>query len=271
MNDSWRNIEVSPEDEEILVINKIEQGLGAIPENVVAIRELITRFESCHFKYQQHYKHILESIAVLEPAVAVDTIGLMHPRLEGDQWKNDSTGRSHIGHEYIVALESWINSPDSDDIDIAEQEFLDLNQITKLNLGEKNDTKIRLVRLLIARLLWAPIDELMQGGELDTLENHIIRIDICSYAFPRNLDQVIKSIGKLKPQDTFEGCGSHNDEIVEFVHKGFVELCEWMNGESPENVLALGERTPLKVWLVACLVKTLKESVGLGDIVFGNI
>ena len=81
---AWINIEVSPYDKEITVIDRLEEALGNIPGHVRQIRELITRFETCHFKYQQHYRHIMESIAILQPVVDVSRIGSNHPRHSGN-------------------------------------------------------------------------------------------------------------------------------------------------------------------------------------------
>ncbi len=47
---AWANVEVSPDDEEIAAIDRMEQALDNVPERVRQTRELITRFESCHFK-----------------------------------------------------------------------------------------------------------------------------------------------------------------------------------------------------------------------------
>lgn len=76
---AWINIEVSPYDREITVIDRLEEALGSISAHVRQIRELITRFETCHFKFQQHYRHIMGSIAILQPLVDVSRIGSNHP------------------------------------------------------------------------------------------------------------------------------------------------------------------------------------------------
>lgn len=57
--DAWSNIQISPQDPEIVKINNLERTLGELPENVKKIRGLITRFEVCHFKYQQHLRGLL--------------------------------------------------------------------------------------------------------------------------------------------------------------------------------------------------------------------
>ena len=46
---AWSNIEISPQDPEIIEIGKLEKTQGNISKNVRKIRELITRFEVCHF------------------------------------------------------------------------------------------------------------------------------------------------------------------------------------------------------------------------------
>jgi hypothetical protein len=54
---AWSNIQISPQDPEIVKINNLENNLGELPDKINKIRELITRFEVCHFKYQQHIKN----------------------------------------------------------------------------------------------------------------------------------------------------------------------------------------------------------------------
>lgn len=70
----WSNISISSKDPEIIKINELEARLGKIPDIVYKIRELITRQEVCHFKYQQHIKKIKDSIINFEPDVVPDKI-----------------------------------------------------------------------------------------------------------------------------------------------------------------------------------------------------
>lgn len=42
---AWINIDVPPDDREIIAINKMEATLEDVPEQVCKVRELITRFE----------------------------------------------------------------------------------------------------------------------------------------------------------------------------------------------------------------------------------
>ncbi len=55
---AWSNIEVFDKDPEMIRINKFEKRLGNLTKHVYQIRELITRFEVCHFKARQHLYHI---------------------------------------------------------------------------------------------------------------------------------------------------------------------------------------------------------------------
>ena len=92
--DAWSNINVSAPDSEISRLNKIEQDLGILPDEVRRIRELITRFEVCHFKYQHHLRRIKNSIIAMRCELETDKIGASHIRNGEDAWKNDKTGRS---------------------------------------------------------------------------------------------------------------------------------------------------------------------------------
>ena len=64
---AWSNIQISPQNQEIVKINNLEKKLGELPDKVYKTRELITRFEVCHFKYQQHLRKIKDSMIDLEP------------------------------------------------------------------------------------------------------------------------------------------------------------------------------------------------------------
>jgi hypothetical protein len=239
----------------------MEQALGNVPKQIYKVRELITRFEVCHFKYRQHYQHIIESIAALHPAVDVDRIGSNHPRHGENAVKNDKTGRSRIGQQYIYSLRLWLdNVPISSD-DSQKK----MSQRVTTWLGEKNDNKERLVRQLMARLLYQSMEDYLRGGELGELEYHIMATDICNYSFPQNLEEVIQAIGKLKPVIDFEGCGTYNAEIMSFISKEFERLCKWLQEDTPDSDNKLGETVPIKSWLVASLAKTMKEQIHLTD------
>ena len=262
---AWINIEVLPNDEEIAAIDQMEQALGNIPKRIHQIRELITRFESCHFKYQQHYRHIVESIAMLSPVVRVSKIGSNHPSHGGNAWRNDTTGRSRIGQQYIEALHSWLDEDSSHNGGVPGQETLKLRQRVNVWLGDRSEEKVGLVRMLLGRLLWLwqPMEEYRRGDKLSDLEYQAERTDICNYAFPQNIKRLIQAIGKQKPVDAFDGCGTFNVETRSFISEEFSKLCEWLKADALGNDLGLGEKEPMKVWLVACLAKTLKESVHL--------
>jgi hypothetical protein len=257
---AWSNIEISPQDSEILEIDKLEETLGKISENVQEIRELITRFEVCHFKYQQHFKHIKDSILNLKPNVKPTQIGANHISKGKDVLKNDKTGRSILGQQYVNSLMKWLGNYSQENSNYFNNELN--HQITKW-LGDKNPDKERLVRLLIARLIWdwKAYEEYQQGGEYKELEIQASRMDICHYAFPKHLDILLQGIGRMEPIDNFEGCGSFNTDIKTYAEKQFSILCDYLKSNSNKKNSDQNEK--VKLWLIACLAKTLKEQVGL--------
>jgi len=71
----------------------------------------------------------------------------------------------------------------------------------------------------------------------------------------------LQGIGQMKPvnEEAFEGCGSSNDKIKDNLSKEFLKLNDMLKsftitGETDKNEL-------IKAWLVACLVKTIKEGI----------
>ena len=256
---AWANIVVDADDQEVAAIDHLQRTLGELPGEVVTVRALISRFEICHFKVKEHYGHILESIAALSPVVDPQRIGSVHPRQGGDSWMKDTTGRSEVGMQYVLALRSWLGEEASRDL----EGLAEVQELVDASLGEKSDEKIRLVNLLRDRLLDRDLEKHLSGGELSGLKLQLLSCDICHYAFPQNLKQAIRAIGKLQPASDFEGCGSANAEVTSFARLEFGTLSAWLAGKDPEDDLDLGERTRTKVWLAACLAKTLKQHVRL--------
>jgi hypothetical protein len=253
--DAWSNIEISPQDPEIIRINNLQKSLGELPENVSQICELITRFEVCHFKYRQHLDKIKNSILNLQPEVVPNEIGINHIQHGPNAWRNDTTGRSLIGQQYLWAIKKWLSG------DAPEKYYnKELGQQVQKWLGVKNPVKKRLVRLLIARLTWdwKSYTELQRGGKFKELEYQACRMDICHYAFPRNLNLLLQGIGKMKPVGNFEGCGSYGNNRKIFVEKQFSIV---------SNILLKLRSMELsdkyKNWLIVCLAKTIKEQAGM--------
>ena len=91
----------------------------------------------------------------------------------------------------------------------------------------------------------------------------VVKIDICHYAFPKNINLLLEGIGQMKAVEEreFEGCGSFNASIKTYLEKEFLELNYMLksliiNSETNKTDL-------IRVWLVACLTKTIKENVNL--------
>ena len=260
---AWSNIQISPQDPEIVKINNLEERLGELPDKVNKIRELITRFEVCHFKYQQHLKKIKDSIIDLEPNVDTTNIGINHIQHGESVLNNDTTGKSFIGQQYVWAIKEWLNENLSNDI--SGNYDKKLGQHIKKWLGDKNPDKTRLVRLLLARLTWdwKSYEEFQHGGELKDIELQAGRIDICHYAFPKNIDLLLKGIGQMKSvkEKEFEGCGSHNTDIKAYLEKEFLDLIDTLKSLKINN--GSNKNDLIKAWLVACLIKTIKENINI--------
>ena len=267
--DSWSNIQISPQDSEIIKINDLEKRLGELPDNVKRIRELITRFEVCHFKYKLHLKKIKDSITELKPIVDATKIGTNHIRHGENVLNTDKTGKSLIGQQYVWALKEWIN--ENGRYENSDKYDKKLGQQIKKWLGNKNSEKLQLVKLLVARLTWdwTSYEKLQQGGELTDIKSQASRMDICHYAFPNNLDLLLKGIGQMKAveEKTFEGCGSFNIEIRAYLEKEFLDLNNILkslqvNNESKKDDL-------IKIWLIMCLAKTIKENIKMSNPMIG--
>ena len=258
--DPWSNIEIPPEDPEIIQIDKFKAALGKIPPHVYQIRKLITGFEICHYKYNQHLEYIKGSISNLKPNIILEDIGRNHLRHGEKVIDKDRSGRSFTGNIYVLILSKWLDDSNKDQ-DINKHDEL-ANNITQW-LGQKDAEKERLVRLLIARLKWdwKSYESLLRDNSNKDLENQVCRIDICHYNFPEIINSVLIGIGQKKPVELFEGCGSFTSNIKSSVEGEFDLLTEIIkdksSGKEPD------QKTMIRIWLYLCLAKTLKEQVGL--------
>ena len=266
----WSNIEVSREDAEIASINKLEEALGKYPDNARLIRELITRFEACHFKYQQHLIIIRESIKDLNPHIDPANIGQNHIQHGDKAWKSDRTGRSLMGQQYIWALHNWLDNTDS----IKPPEYNEqLSREVEAWLGEMSPEKDNLVRLLLARLTWnwktleelsqKSMEEISREGVDTGLEYQIYRMDICHFAFPVHLINILRGIGKMSPMDKFVGCGTYNSSIRKSMHAELTKINNWLLSRKEAGIAKQDQEELTRIWLFACLAKTIKEQVGL--------
>jgi hypothetical protein len=264
---AWSNISTASGDREITAIDKFEADLGHMPETVRKIRELITRLEVCHFKYRQHIKIIKESISILEPLIIPESIGRNHIQHGEGVWQHDSTGKSLLGQQYVWAIKTWMGEipPASLPVQCDKKLERDIQEW----LGTRNEDKERLVRLLVARLTWdwKSYEDLQHGGTWEELEYQICRMDICHYAFPAHLEKLLKAIGESRPVRDFEGCGSFTPEIREYVIQELSAFNEMFNSLSTKNRSVAQNR--MKRWLLACLIKTLKEQVEVSDPLIG--
>lgn len=259
--EAWSNIQTTPQDPEIIKINNLEKNLGKLPDKVYKIRDLITSFEICHFKYLRHLENIRNSIQALDPITDAGKIGEGHIRHGEKALNYDTSGRSLTGQQYVWAIQDWLN--DDAKKDVHDKFDKKLGQQIHEWLGGKNPDKERLVRLLLARLTWdwKSYEIFQNAGKFRDIEFQACRMDICHYAFPGNLNRVIQGIGQMKAVEEtgFEGCGSFNNEIKASLEKEFSDLNDMLHFY--RSKMDKNKDDLIKAWLIACLAKTIKENL----------
>ncbi|MBI2928356.1 MAG: hypothetical protein HYY24_22020 [Verrucomicrobia bacterium] len=262
-SESWANLGLQQADAEIERIDQLEQRAAPIPPVAHAIRELITRFEICHFKMERHLERIIQAIGEMRLDFAPASIGRSHPKCGPAAWRTDRTGRGRQGQEYIWLLQMWLaDEPFSaeDPRAIPRPLFEEVNRA----LGTRDAQKRRLVEALLDRLLLNP-DRQPLPAELAGFRLQIEATDICHYAFPSNLKRMLEGIGRLEPVPDFLGCGSFGEAQRRVAEEHFHALRAWLQAGPSSLADRLGDRTPVKEWLAVCLAKTLKQLVGLHE------
>jgi len=69
----------------------------------------------------------------------------------------------------------------------------------------------------------------------------------------------------MMPLKEFDGCGTFNTEIYLFFSVEFKKLCSWLDEDTVCLDAFLGQKDRIKIWLVACLAKTIKTDFRFED------
>lgn len=264
----WQNVVLAENDPQVDWIRELEARARPIPEVAWAIRELITRLEVCHFKWERHVERIVAAIREMQLPLDPRTIGRAHPRCGPEAWRLDPTGRSRRAQEYIRSLEAWlagVEKPSNPRNLTDRPTWGDTRPWVNEALGLPNPRKIRMVEALVDRLVLREGREPLPP-EYGAFGEQIERTDICLDEFPRNLERMITAIGRQQPVEDFIGCGSFDETRRAQVRGHYLTLVHWLAGrETKPPSLTLGTGTPVRIWLVASLAKTLKAMVSLPD------
>ena len=90
-------------------------------------------------------------------------------------------------------------------------------------------------------------------------------MDICHFAFPVHLINVIRGIGVMRPVDNFEGCGTCNNNIKKSIRAELTKINIWLLSRMEAGIAGHDQEELTRIWLFACLAKTIKEQAGLTD------
>lgn len=107
----------------------------------------------------------------------------------------------------------------------------------------------------------------MESDDIDeaarVIRQRITGIEVCHRACKRNVEGILSMIGEMKAAHV-AGCGETDAGLVAELRDTMAAAAAWADGKADEvGSLSdvLGERTPAKRWLVACLCKTLAQQL----------
>ena len=226
-----------------------ELALEPVPDEARDIRREISRMEHCHESFRANAEAVVTMIASLGHAPA-DTRVLDCGDV-GDQRQMRIEG-------YLAALRRWRDGATGTGA---------LDQTVEALCGARDARKLDLVGHLIKRLK----DNGYTHGHDDweRTEPLINHLEQCSVHWERSLLATLKEIGT--GIRTFEfhvdggwcSCGDAPDRVTELGDL-LRDLDSWLDGRPGAD---LGERTPVKTWLVGSLVKHIRSQQHTGRIV----
>ena len=95
------------------------------------------------------------------------------------------------------------------------------------------------------------------------IRKRITQIEVCHRQCVENVKRILGMIGTMEPAPV-SGCGDVDARLVAELRGTLAAAAAWVDGR-PEDAGSLGdelgERTPAKQWLVACLCKTLAQQL----------
>jgi hypothetical protein len=99
--------------------------------------------------------------------------------------------------------------------------------------------------------------------EARAIRERITGIEVCHRQCKRNVEGILKMIGEMKPAHVY-GCGEADTQLAAELRGTMAASAAWVDGRTEDAgslVDVLGEQTPAKQWLVACLCKTLTKQL----------
>lgn len=281
------------EDKELPAIDAMEDSIGALDDQTIAIRGLITRFESCYHEADKEAEMIIEAI------------GLGEPPVESKERPPQRKRELQNSHDILSA---WLQG-DSEKCKTLDVGGIPADKLVSY-LGEPSDLKIWQVERVIEKLKQTldpanpyyvmTFDSAEAGGpgaakDNDHYKDHLVffeqtaaamihydldgeasemslamAIDLlrpCNWNFVGNLVILLKAIGgDLHPDKPFAPC-SLNGKLtplrgrLKIIANTLKRFCEGKDQakEADGNILTvLGDKTGEKLWLAASLDKTIR-------------
>ena len=108
--------------------------------------------------------------------------------------------------------------------------------------------------------------EMVAGDVTDearAIRAQITRIEVCHYHCKSSVERILQMIGEMKPSPVL-GCGDTEAHLADELRGIMAEAAAWVDGRTQDAgflAAVLGERTPAKQWLTACLCKTLAKQL----------
>jgi len=115
----------------------------------------------------------------------------------------------------------------------------------------------------LRRLLDVEMGTKGMPDEALAIREQITRIEVCHYHCKSSVERILQMVGEMRPSAAL-GCGDIEPHLADELRGIIAEAAAWVDGRTQDaGFLAdvLGERTPAKQWLTACLCKTLAKQL----------
>jgi hypothetical protein len=220
------------------------------------IQDLIARFENCQILYQQYLydRKETDETCLVPGEVSSSVSNSAKSRIY--EWRNDKTGRSFLGQQYLWALLNWLTG--YPEWHLSGGLNIEFSRYLTGSLGVQNPEKKRIVRLLLAQITSdrKAYKKLHHGIQNRKLEYLAGTVDIYNFAFPHNLDPLIRKIGEINPPQVYIEHDVSNDIRID-VEQEFLNLYKIFNSTPAYFIHSqLNNSQIIRLWLFTRLTKT---------------
>jgi hypothetical protein len=191
----------------------------------------------------------------------------------GSNFRKDKAGRSFLGQQYVWVLVNWLAAYPQLRMKGYSNNEIYMN--VSAWLGNKTPQKENPVRMIVAKLThdWKSLKKFNPVSINKGLAYFAYSTDVWQNTFPKELDKLLKDIGKLESNIKYVGDKrANNKEDKTNIENEFAALCNLINSGNAINFNGFTDENDLiKNWLITSTTKSMINQTDFARLFSGYV